>query len=109
MSKKPFLIGVREVHVSHRRIYAETPEEALDLYVNGEKEGEEIFCEYSHTLDPDTFTVEPETCDPEHGLDHTLDWSTARPADGAPGVMDIWCSVCGESGSFRVDADDVNW
>jgi len=110
MSKKPFLVGVREVHVSHRRVFADSAKEARDLYVNGIDEGDEVFCEYSHTLDPEFFTVEPETCDPDNGgLAHELDWSTATPADGAPGIMDVTCSRCGCSGSFRVNPDEVNW
>lgn len=110
MSKKPFLVGVREVHVSHRRVFADSAKEARDLYVNGHDEGDEVFCEYSHTLDPEHFTVEPdEGCYPDQGVPHEIDWSTARPADGAPGIMDVWCSRCGESGSVRVDPDEVNW
>jgi hypothetical protein len=53
-----FTVLVREVHVSHRQIEAKTAEEALRLYVEGVDDGDEIYLEYSHTLDPETFTVE---------------------------------------------------
>jgi O-phosphoseryl-tRNA(Cys) synthetase len=48
-----FRIAVREVHISTREIEAETAEEALRLYKEGEDEGDEISCEYSHTLEGD--------------------------------------------------------
>jgi predicted transcriptional regulator YheO len=51
-----YRVGVREVHVSTREIDAESPEEALDKVQ--EDEGEEVMCEYSHTLDRDVWTVE---------------------------------------------------
>lgn len=44
-----FEVGLREVHVSTRVVEAETAEEALNLVLGGE--GEEVSCEYSHTLD----------------------------------------------------------
>jgi hypothetical protein len=56
--KKTFYIGIREVHVSTRAVEAESEEEALALIVNGVEDGEEVICEYSRTLDPDTWTVE---------------------------------------------------
>jgi hypothetical protein len=40
---------------------------------------------------------------------HEPDWSTARPAEGADGTVDVWCPKCGLSGSFAVDPSDVNW
>ena len=51
-----FVVNIREVHVSSREIEAESAEEALRLVKDGE--GEEILCEYSHTLDEDTWTVD---------------------------------------------------
>ena len=52
--EKVFVVGIREVHVSHRRVVATSPEAAI------EKAGdaEELFCEYSHTLESDLWTVE---------------------------------------------------
>lgn len=37
-----------------------------------------------------------------------IDWSSVRPADGAPGIVDVWCK-CGQSGSVRIDPDDIQW
>lgn len=51
-----FNVLIREVHVSTREIEADSPEEAIRLVEEGE--GDEVMCEYSHTLDPDTWTVE---------------------------------------------------
>ena len=51
---KYYLVGIREVHVSHRIVKADSLEEA-EHDAGG---GTEIFCEYSHTLDPDTWTWE---------------------------------------------------
>jgi len=53
---KTYLVGVREVHVSYREVRANTSAEAFDMVRNGE--GDEIFMDYSHTLDPETWTVE---------------------------------------------------
>jgi hypothetical protein len=55
-NKMRFLVGVREVHVSTVEVEAESPEEAMRLVQDGD--GEEIMREYSHTLDPDLWTVE---------------------------------------------------
>lgn len=55
-NKMRFLVGVREVHVSTMEIEAESPEEAMRLVKDGA--GREVMCEYSHTLDPDLWTVE---------------------------------------------------
>ena len=59
MSKptKKWYVGIREVHVSTRLVEAETAEEALAIAGH---ESDEVMCEYSHTLDPDTWTVEPD-------------------------------------------------
>ena len=54
--KKPYIVQVREVFVSSRVVYAESPEAAIEA-VNNEEDEEEIACEYSHTLDPDTWTA----------------------------------------------------
>ena len=44
-----YIVNRPELHYSILKIEAETPEEALALVKDGE--GEEIACEYSHTLD----------------------------------------------------------
>lgn len=51
---KKYCVYIREVHVSHRFVEANSPEEAKDLA------GDEAcsYLEYSHTLDKDTWTVE---------------------------------------------------
>jgi hypothetical protein len=49
-----YRVLIREVHVSHRLVEAASPEEAKE----NAGDGEEIFCEYSHTLPRDTWTVE---------------------------------------------------
>ena len=50
-----YRVLVREVHVSHRIVEAPGPEEAKIIAA---MEGDEDYCEYSHTLDADTWTVE---------------------------------------------------
>jgi hypothetical protein len=52
-----YLVEVREVHISLRRVWAENEAEALHDGAGGE----ELTLEYSHTLDQDTFTVELDT------------------------------------------------
>ena len=51
-----YFVGKREVHVSTMEINADTPEEALLKVWDGD--GEEVMCEYSHTLDSDSWSVE---------------------------------------------------
>ena len=51
-----FLVGVREVHVSTREVDAENAIEAVRKIREGA--GEEVMCEYSHTLDESLWTVE---------------------------------------------------
>lgn len=41
--------------------------------------------------------------------EHMPDWNTVNSLDGEQGVVDINCSGCGLSGSFRIDNEDVNW
>lgn len=51
-----YIVEVREVHVSHRVIESATNTlDAIELVQGGE--GEEIYCEYSHTLRSDTWRV----------------------------------------------------
>lgn len=49
-----YIVGIREVWVSHREVESQNPEEAKRL-ANDEYE---MFNEYSHTLDPELWTVE---------------------------------------------------
>lgn len=53
---KKYVVLRREVHVSHVEVEAESPEEAKEKVFEGE--GDEVFLEYSHTLDSCTWTVE---------------------------------------------------
>jgi hypothetical protein len=57
---REFTVLVREVHVSHRRVFANSPEEAIER-VRDCGDEEEIARKYSHTLDPETWTVETVT------------------------------------------------
>ena len=58
-----YYVNIREVHISSRLVEANSEKEALDHIVNGITDGEEILCEYSHTLHPDTWTVDKEECE----------------------------------------------
>jgi len=40
--------------------------------------------------------------------EHKPDWNTLQSADGAPGIVDVWC-LCGLSGSARIDPKDIQW
>lgn len=51
-----YIVQVREVHISHREVEANSPEEAKELVSNGDDT--EVYLEYSHTLGSDTWTVE---------------------------------------------------
>tara|TARA_R100000951_G_C2581314_1_gene162027 strand:- start:540 stop:743 length:204 start_codon:yes stop_codon:yes gene_type:complete len=55
-----YTVLVREVHISHIAVEAESEAAALEqVNAFGSDAGEgEIYCEYSHTLDTDTWTVE---------------------------------------------------
>jgi len=53
---KTFYVGVREVHVSTRKVKAKDAKEAIRKVQDDE--GDEELCEYSHTLDPETWTTE---------------------------------------------------
>lgn len=55
--KKKYLVGIREVHVSWRKISASSKEEAIKL-VGDDVDNEEVYMEYSHTLDEEYWTVE---------------------------------------------------
>lgn len=48
------------------------------------------------------------------GTAHVPDWSTLAPADGfGPEFMvfDVWCSLCGQSGSIPIQPvfDELSW
>jgi hypothetical protein len=49
-------VQVREVHVQHIVVEADSPEEAVDMVRDGD--GDHAAIEYSHTLGPDSWTVE---------------------------------------------------
>ena len=51
-----YTVLVREVHISHMEVEADSPEEAIEKVKEGE--GDEATCEYSHTLDDDTWSVD---------------------------------------------------
>lgn len=53
---KKYTVLVREVHVSHREVYAETPEDAVREVAESGGE-EEVALEYSHTEPTDTWSV----------------------------------------------------
>ena len=55
-TKQKFLVLVHEVHVSTVEVEAESIDEAIDNAFSGN----EIICEYSHTLNTDTWSVEDE-------------------------------------------------
>lgn len=50
-----YIVSIREVHISHRKVKANSEEEAI---AKAEEEGQEIFCEFSHNINPDMWTVE---------------------------------------------------
>lgn len=52
-----YLVGRREVHVAYVEIEADSPEEAISSVADGNGDESDFF-EYSHTLDPDTWTAE---------------------------------------------------
>lgn len=40
---------------------------------------------------------------------HIPDWKSVFPADGAPGIVDVWCTQCGLSGSIPLALEDIQW
>jgi len=54
-----WIVGVREVHVQPVRVTAKTAQEAVRKVAEGEGTKIEEGFEYSHTLDPEEWTVEP--------------------------------------------------
>ena len=55
-----YRVKVREVHVQDVIVTADSPEEATAKVQEGEGLYVDNSLEYSHTLDPDTWTVEEE-------------------------------------------------
>lgn len=45
------------------------------------------------------------------GSAHVPDWTTVQHADVSADspIFDVWCVTCGQSGSFRLTADDIDW
>ncbi len=57
--KKKFCVGVREVHVRYYSVIAADPEQAKTLVSERDATAIDIeHQEYSHDLDPDTWSVE---------------------------------------------------
>ncbi len=56
--KRKYHVGVREVHISTMEIEAESAAEAVELVMGGD--GAQTMCEYSWTMDSETWTVEEE-------------------------------------------------
>ena len=54
-----YTVGIREVHVAYYHVTASSEKEAIEKLENSEYE--EISIEYSHTMDPDTWTATPDT------------------------------------------------
>ncbi len=72
-----YCVLVREVHVSTMEIEAANPIEAIQKVKDGQ--GEEVICEYSHTLDPDTWSV-----DDEKGNEVVAQYPQKKSADALP-------------------------
>lgn len=52
---KRYYVGIREIHVSTRLVEAASPDEALEKATSVD---DEVYCEYSHTMDREHWTVE---------------------------------------------------
>jgi hypothetical protein len=56
-----YRVGVREVHVRHFGVMAENEDEAMRLVLERAESVTDLeFCEYSHELGSDTWSVEEE-------------------------------------------------
>jgi hypothetical protein len=53
---KKYHVHVCEVHVSTREIWASSSDAAIERVSRGE--GDEVMCEYSHTMSQDTWDTE---------------------------------------------------
>ena len=62
--RRRYLVTVREVHTQMVRVDAVDPEAAKAVVRDGGGEYLDGTLEYSHTLDCDTWTVEPIDCSP---------------------------------------------
>lgn len=56
---KTYCVLVREVHVNPKQVTASSEADALKQVSNGEGHDLDNGLEYSHTLPPETWTVEP--------------------------------------------------
>ena len=57
--KKAYIVGVREIHIRHYSVNADSEEEAKDLVYQQDESVVDIgFEEFSHCLDRDTWSVE---------------------------------------------------
>lgn len=45
----------------------------------------------------------------EEECEHEPDWQSVRPVPELPGVVDVWCSKCGLSGSITLNKEDILW
>lgn len=52
-----YIIGIKEVHIAHITVYADSIDSALETAGNT-IENEEVTAEYSYTLDRDTWTID---------------------------------------------------
>jgi hypothetical protein len=57
---KNFIVSVREVHIQPYYVEAEDERDAIERVMNGEGDIMDCNFEYSHSLDPETWTVETE-------------------------------------------------
>jgi hypothetical protein len=53
-----YLVSVREVHIQMVEVEAESPEDAKEKVAEGEGRYLDNALEYSHSLEPDTWTVD---------------------------------------------------
>jgi len=60
VEEKTFIVNVRKVYVQPYRVKAKTSADAIRIVSSGDGNAEimDNFLEYSHTLDPHTWTVE---------------------------------------------------
>lgn len=55
---REYYVNVREVYIQTYRVHATTPDEAMRAVASGDGELMENSFEYSHTLDPEFWTVD---------------------------------------------------
>jgi len=54
---KEYIVGVAEVHTAYVQVEALDEKDALEKAKEAIAEGQEFDVDYSHTLEPDTWTV----------------------------------------------------